>query len=67
MLSRTRWSALGAVLMVLSLSLCTTASAAKNDPRFVRIAGFKSPGTPSKYNKVGILQTGSPKARTSSC
>src|SRR4051812_42794307 len=31
--------------------------------RFERIAGFKSPGTPAKYNKVGILKIGSPKAR----
>src|SRR3954469_23791330 len=31
--------------------------------RFERIAGFKSPGTPAKYDKVGILEIGSPKAR----
>ena len=30
---------------------------------FKRIAGFKSPGTPAKYNKVGILKVGSKKAR----
>jgi pimeloyl-ACP methyl ester carboxylesterase len=30
---------------------------------FQRIDGFKSPGTPAKYNKVGILKIGSPKAR----
>ena len=28
---------------------------------FQRIAGFKSPGTPAKYDKVGILKIGSPK------
>ena len=31
--------------------------------RFERIAGYASPGTPAKYNKVGILEFGSPKAR----
>jgi hypothetical protein len=37
-----------------------TASAA---PRLERIAGFKSPGTPAKYNKVGVLEIGSRKAK----
>src|SRR4051794_17483671 len=31
--------------------------------KFQRIAGFKSPGTPAKYNKVGILKIGPAKAR----
>jgi len=39
------------------------ASSAKVKVRFQRIAGFHSPGTPAKYNRVGILKTGSPKAR----
>jgi len=30
---------------------------------FQRIDGFKSPGTPAKYDKVGILKIGSPNAR----
>jgi hypothetical protein len=30
---------------------------------FKRIAGYRSPGTPAKYNKVGILKIGSKKAR----
>jgi len=30
---------------------------------FERIAGYRSPGTPAKYNKVGILEIGSPKAK----
>ena len=30
---------------------------------FKRIAGFTSPGTPAKYNKVGILKVGSKRAR----
>ncbi|MEA2482543.1 MAG: hypothetical protein QOC55_490 [Thermoleophilaceae bacterium] len=30
---------------------------------FQRITGFKSPGTPAKYDKVGILEIGSPAAR----
>jgi pimeloyl-ACP methyl ester carboxylesterase len=39
------------------------AADAKISVRFQRIAGFRSPGTPAKYNRVGILQTGSPKAK----
>jgi pimeloyl-ACP methyl ester carboxylesterase len=35
----------------------------KVDVSFKRIAGYKSPGTPAKYNKVGILKVGSKKAR----
>src|SRR5207248_3200634 len=31
--------------------------------RFERIAGVKSPGTPAKYDKVGILEFGSKSAR----
>ena len=30
---------------------------------FQRIDGFKSPGTPAKYDRVGILKIGSPNAR----
>ena len=30
--------------------------------KFERLNGFKSPGTPAKYNKVGILETGRAKA-----
>src|SRR5215208_5358265 len=30
---------------------------------FKRIAGYASPGTPAKYNKVGILKIGSKKAK----
>jgi pimeloyl-ACP methyl ester carboxylesterase len=32
-------------------------------PRFERIAGYASPGTPAKYDKVGILKIGSAKAK----
>jgi hypothetical protein len=32
-------------------------------PRFERVAGYASPGTPAKYDKVGILKIGSPKAK----
>lgn len=31
--------------------------------KFERIAGVESPGTPAKYDRVGILEVGSPKAR----
>jgi pimeloyl-ACP methyl ester carboxylesterase len=56
--------------LALAMSLVALVSAAAAAPapakvsvRFQRIAGFHSPGTPAKYNKVGILKTGSPKAK----
>ena len=30
---------------------------------FKRIAGVASPGTPGRYNRVGILKVGAPRAR----
>ncbi|WP_445151262.1 hypothetical protein [Baekduia sp. Peel2402] len=47
---------------LLALALPTTVHAAEK-PRFERIAGYKSPGTPAKYDKVGILKIGSSKAK----
>src|SRR3954453_12224491 len=41
----------------------TVAGPANASTRFERIGGVKSPGTPAKYNKVGILKVGSPGAR----
>ena len=45
------------------VALAPAAAHATPKPRFQRIAGYASPGTPKKYNKVGILKVGSPKAR----
>lgn len=57
-MSHARRCLLGAA--VAALALPTAASAA---PRFERIAGVTSPGTPAKYDKVGILKIGSAKAK----
>ncbi len=46
--------------LLLALSAGPAAAAA---PRFERIAGVTSPGTPAKYDKVGILKIGKPKAK----
>src|SRR3954453_9455286 len=46
---------------VLLAAGATSASAAS--VRFVRIGGVKSAGTPARYDRVGILQVGSAKAR----
>ena len=35
----------------------------RSPSRFERIKGYASPGTPAKYNKVGILKIGSPRAK----
>src|SRR6476661_1182522 len=49
-----------AVSALAALALAVPASAST---RFERIGGFPSPGTPAKFNKVGILEIGNPKAR----
>src|SRR5215212_464328 len=50
-----------ALLGILALALlCAPASAAV---RFQRVDGVRSPGTPERYDKVGILKIGAPKAR----
>jgi pimeloyl-ACP methyl ester carboxylesterase len=40
------------------LAAAPSVSAAATPVRFERIAGVKSPGTPAKYDKVGILEVG---------
>src|SRR3954449_13302302 len=48
----------------LSVAVLSTVPASAASPaRFERIAGLKVSGTPAKYDKVGILKVGSPKAR----
>jgi pimeloyl-ACP methyl ester carboxylesterase len=48
---------------VLACAALAPAAGAATSVRFVRIAGAKSPGTPAKYDKVGILMTGPAKAK----
>jgi pimeloyl-ACP methyl ester carboxylesterase len=55
--------ALALSFAALVCALVVPAAGAKVTVKFQRIAGVKSPGTPAKYNKVGILKTGSPKAK----
>jgi pimeloyl-ACP methyl ester carboxylesterase len=52
-----------AVAVAACLAVAPAAANAKISVRFQRIAGFHSPGTPAKYNRVGILKTGSPSAK----
>jgi hypothetical protein len=50
-----------AAIVVTMLAVCAAPASAA--VRFDRIAGWGSPGTPAKYNKVGILKVGPKKAR----
>jgi hypothetical protein len=53
-------------LFIAIAALCApvaTAAPAKVRVSFQRIAGYSSPGTPAKYNKVGILKVGARRAR----
>jgi hypothetical protein len=51
------------VAAVAAIATVVAAAPATASTRFQRIAGFKSAGTPAKYDKVGILKIGNPKAR----
>jgi hypothetical protein len=53
-------AALLVAAVVAALALAAPAIAA---PRFERITGVKSPGTPAKYDKVGVLEFGRRSAR----
>ena len=50
-----------ALLTLVLVAGCATPAVAKES--FQRIDGVRSPGTPARYDKVGILKVGSPKAR----
>jgi pimeloyl-ACP methyl ester carboxylesterase len=56
-----RIALLAAVAMLAALAMAPSASAVTVS--FNRIQGFPAPGTPDKYNRVGILKTGSPRAK----
>jgi len=56
-----RWFVL--VVALLAMGAFASSASAAVRVKFVRIAGYKSPGTPAKYNKVGILQTGPASAK----
>src|SRR3954447_20236004 len=50
-------------LLALLAAFAPAAAQAKTSVTFDRIPGYKSPGTPAKYDKVGILKVGSAKAK----
>src|SRR5258705_12177550 len=50
-----------ALVALVLVGLCAAPAGAKES--FQRIAGFSSPGTPARYDKVGVLKIGSPGAR----
>ena len=52
-----------AVLLIGASVVAAPSANAKVSVRFQRMAGFRSPGTPAKYDKVGVIKTGSPKAK----
>ena len=49
------------LVAVLAASVCAASPAAAAE-RFQRLDGFRAPGTPAKYNKVGVLKIGPPRA-----
>ena len=52
-----------ALALALALALCALPASASAAPRFERLAGFHAPGTPAKYNKVGVLKVGPKSAK----
>ncbi len=51
------------ILAIAGLAMALSAAPALGRTDFQRIPGYSSPGTPAKYNKVGIIKIGSKKAR----
>jgi pimeloyl-ACP methyl ester carboxylesterase len=51
------------LIAVAALAALALAPAASAEVAFHRIAGFASPATPAKYNRVGILKTGARRAK----
>jgi pimeloyl-ACP methyl ester carboxylesterase len=60
-----RAARLATMVAVLAAGIAVLApvASAKVAVSFERIKGYPSPGTPAKYNKVGILKIGSPRAK----
>ena len=50
-------------LLALALVLALPSAASAASSRFERLPGFKAPGTPAKYDKVGVLEFGRKSAR----
>ena len=63
----TRTGARGLALLAgiagIALMAQATPAAAAPKVRFERLAGFKAPGTPARYNRVGVLERGRRHAR----
>ena len=58
----TRLSALVVCLACVAL-LCATAAPARADLHVAWMRGVASPGTPARYDKVGVIKVGSPRAQ----
>ena len=53
----------GCLVAILALLAAAPAALAAPSVRFTRIQGHASPGTPARYNRVGILEVGPRRAR----
>lgn len=54
---------LAALATACALTIAVAGASAAVPVRFERVAGVTAPGTPARFNKVGILKVGSPRAR----
>src|SRR5690349_23286221 len=59
----TRHLTRGGLVALLALFLAAPAAPASTSVRFERIQGHAAPGTPARYNRVGILEIGPRSAR----
>ena len=53
----------GVLVAILALLAAAPPAPAAPSVRFTRIQGYKAPGTPAKYDRVGILEVGPRRAR----
>src|SRR5690349_17730598 len=59
----TRHITRGGLVAILALLVAAAPAIAAPSVRFTRIQGHAAPGTPAKYNRVGILEVGPRRAR----
>ncbi len=57
------WRGIGLAAVAVVLAIIAPAASAGASVRFHLMQGVDSAGTPAKYDRVGVLKTGSPKAR----
>ena len=57
----------GALVVILAALAAVPPATAAPSVRFTRIQGYAAPGTPARYNRVGILEVGPRRSTDQTC